>query len=394
MKKIAVIATVILTAILFSLADISSTTVRTTQTCNSSTTAFAFTFPIVETSDLVVILRVTATGVETVLTEDTDYAVSATNNDFTNGGTVTTVATYDTGNTLTILRDTPDTQSTVLSDSGVLRLTALESAYDRLTLLVQQLQEESDRSLKIPRTEDMDMEMANSVDRANGYLSFGSTGTPTISTSGFTSDDYTVASYMEDVLDDTSEGVLKATINLEIGTDVQAYDTELAALATVTSAANKVPYFTASGTASVTNFFIRTAVVEVTATQIKALAATQKELVATPGANKVLKLVSCLLILDNGTTNFDDAASDGNLYIKYVDGDGLAATGSIEGDGFVDCTADTMIAVQPAALAATAASSLTNKALVLDNDGAEFTGAAANGTMTVIVHYLVLADGL
>ncbi len=188
-------------------------------------TTFTFDFEIINTSDLRVWERTDSTGVQTLKTETTDYSVTATNLDFTSGGTVTMVTAPATGVTLVIGRVIPYDQQANFIDAGVISLSSVTDALDAVTLKVQQLEEMLNRAGLNPETDDttLDMTLPNSVDRASQFYGFNGSGEPTVISSGITAGDATVTAYAETYLDDASEAAFKQTTNLEAGTDFHAY---------------------------------------------------------------------------------------------------------------------------------------------------------------------------
>jgi len=121
---------------------------------------------------------------------------------------------------------------------------------------------------------------------------------------------------------------------------------------------------------------VATVKVTMTAAEIKALAAAPKELVAAPGANKILELIGLTLRLKAGSEVLAAGAGD-DLTVKYTDDSGVAATGAIETTGFIDQSGDMNLTVVPIAALGTDAQ-LVNQALVLDNIGVEITGNASD----------------
>jgi len=198
---------------------------ETPQACNGSSTAFTFDFPVDATSEVVVILRTVATGSAETLEETTDYAVSATNNDYSSGGTVTTVATYSSAYTISLSRSTTQTQNATLRDTGVLRYSAVMGALDKLTRQVQELQEQINRAPRIPiHDTGITTELDDSVTRASMILGFDDAGNFT-ALDAVPTGSVAVSAYMGTVLDDADADTAKAT--LEVPTITSAAETVL-----------------------------------------------------------------------------------------------------------------------------------------------------------------------
>lgn len=131
----------------------------------------------------------------------------------------------------------------------------------------------------------------------------------------------TTTTYGRALLELANAAALRTAAGLVIGTDVQAYDGELAALAGLTSAADSLPYFTGSGTAALATFTAAgRALVD------DADAAAQRTTlglgtIATQAANSVsvsggtITGITDLTVADGGTGASDAATARTNLIV-------------------------------------------------------------------------------
>lgn len=131
--------------------------------------------------------------------------------------------------------------------------------------------------------------------------------------------------------------------------------------------------------------------VSMTATEIKQLRASPKELVAAQGADTLIQLVNLQLVLNAGSEVLTE--TDDNLAVEYDDGSAVAVSGTIEATGFIDQAADTMTNAILAGDTIDALADVVNKNLVLINTGdGEYAGNASDdATLDAYVTYRVLS---
>jgi len=128
---------------------------------NSTVTTYAVPFVFLENSHLAATAKVTATGVESVVT-----LTNHTGAGDANGGTVRTAVAVPATSTLTIFRTVPATQTTTYQEGGDFPAASHERALDKLTMLGQQNARRSDRAIRVTEADGSRNDMvavANSI---------------------------------------------------------------------------------------------------------------------------------------------------------------------------------------------------------------------------------------
>lgn len=145
---------------------ISTETSKVRYSGNDSTTVFPLTFPFLEDSHLEVIVA-DENDVQTTLVLDTDYSVSGAGG---SSGSVTYPISGEplpAGHTITINRVVPLKQLTDFENQGGFFAETHEDAFDYVTMALQQMQEELDRSVKVSVTSgESGEDILDSIDEA------------------------------------------------------------------------------------------------------------------------------------------------------------------------------------------------------------------------------------
>jgi hypothetical protein len=181
---------------------------------NGATTAFPFTFKVFAKTDIAVV-KTDTLGVETTLVLDADYSV-ALNADQTvsPGGTITypisgTALAF--GELLTAVGALPYDQPTDLPTGGAWRADTVENALDRCVMLLQQVLERVDRTVKFPPSDGTPANDAlpTATARASKFLAFDADGNAIASVG---SSGVPATAFMATVLDDTTAADARTTL--------------------------------------------------------------------------------------------------------------------------------------------------------------------------------------
>jgi hypothetical protein len=159
---------------------VTSSTSKSRATGNGVTTAFTGSFRILDESH-VKVTHTSTVGVDTVKTITTDYTVSGV------GGssfTVTHLVAPASGVVVTLSRNVPATQELDLVENDDMPADELEKSFDKDVMLIQQIKEAQDRSIRFPVSDSTSLsaELPVAALRANKVVAFDADGDVAVST--------------------------------------------------------------------------------------------------------------------------------------------------------------------------------------------------------------------
>lgn len=200
--------------------SLTATTVKLIYNGDGSTVSFTVSFIFWSVDDLKVILT-DATGTETVWTRGNQYNVTR---DLPSGPTKGTVVvsiipvdfTPQTGETLTIISNLPDTQPSSFPVGGPFPAGSVEQQFDQNVRLTQQRSEELGRAMKFPVSElaASQGDLPSLATRKSKFLSFDLGGIP-IAAAGTSANLGPVSAYIDTLLDDADSDTAQATLEVD-----------------------------------------------------------------------------------------------------------------------------------------------------------------------------------
>jgi hypothetical protein len=224
---------------------VASTTNRKEYAGDDATTSFA-TSPVVffDTSDLLVYVTLDSTGVPTLKTEGTHYTASggdgSTGSVSLAGGSSPHGALLS-GTTLVIVRELPLTQEADFVNGDDNDAEVTETAFDKGTMMLQQLDARISRALVLP---DGDVSGASTelpVPSANKLLAWDDDGLAVVNVAqSAITDSIIPTAFMETLLDDASAAAARATLVAAVSganTDITSLASPALASATATTQA-------------------------------------------------------------------------------------------------------------------------------------------------------------
>lgn len=159
---------------------IGTTTNRVSFNTDGVTTVFPVNLQSYLASDFTAILTNTVSGVETTLVLNSDYSLAASGTLAPTYWTLTRVGTvWAAGQTLQVFTNPTQTHQTQYQQGQAFPSLAVETDFDRLTQMVQRLQDQISRSVRAPDGDVLPaMILPTAVSRANKALIFDSSGNP------------------------------------------------------------------------------------------------------------------------------------------------------------------------------------------------------------------------